>query len=650
MPSGCTYLRTPVRATTLLFALALLPIAIWGQRPPTTVPSGPPVSPQVSLPGSEPNTAFELEVAVRDAHGEILEGQAFVRLYSPMGNYDQTSPTRGPSGAHFPGIGPGEYQVEVTCPGFRKTTEHVTLMTNFHSLPIYIYLVPENDAGDTSVTSQNFVLPQQFRAEMQKGMGALSKNQYAAAQKIFAKVLQKVPSNPDVFYFLGIAEVGLLHLETAREDFQRALALDPNHELALVSLGHLQIRSGAAADAIILLEKAVSTNRAGWRASFDLADAYFKVNRLSAAETEASRAVRFAKEKGAASTYLLGVIQNAEGKHEEAKRTLESILKTYPTDSVASDAKKMLAGLGNDSPGKSASTDASLTLPLVPEVNLATASERPWAPLDIDSAVYEVAPNENCRTELILDGALHRMNSDLLNFEKFTATEHVERQEIDRNGWPGPMKTHDSSYIVFVYPYGIGSFYVTEFRGGEDKTSASSGTEASANITSTNLNSMGVNVLQPIYRPRFDYSCEGLSNVRGQAAWQIHFVEKRDAKGEGVRLWKLNYETYAIPVKGRIWISSTSFAVLRVETDLREPVRGLELTRDHLLVDYGPVNFLAGDKQLWLPWSADSYMERRGKRYHHRHSLRDYLLFNVDTTHKVGKPSELPAPPAGSSR
>jgi len=40
------------------------------------------------------------------------------------------------------------------------------------------------------------------------------------------------------------------------------------------------------------------------------------------------------------------------------------------------------------------------------------------------------------------------------------------------------------------------------------------------------------------------------------------------------------------------------------------------------------------------------YMELRGKRYHHRHFLSDYLLFDVDTTHKLSKPKEPSPPPA----
>jgi hypothetical protein len=341
---------------------------------------------------------------------------------------------------------------------------------------------------------------------------------------------------------------------------------------------------------------------------------------------------------------LLGEIQYAEGKRVDAKRTWTSIIESFPKDPVVPEAEKMLAHLDNETSKKDTTTDASLPFPPALDMSLVTVVERPWAPPDTDLAAYDVAPDVNCKAEPILNGALHRMNSELVDFEKFTATEHIEHQDIDRYGWPGPVKTHDFSYVVFVHPFGENSFYLDEVRDGADGQSGFSDV-----IISIGLNSLGVNILQPFYRDRFYYACEGLANLRGQAAWQIHFEEKRGAKGEAVRTWHWGPTTYDVAIKGRIWVSSTSYAVLRVETDLRDPVAGLELTKDHLLVDYGPVNFSARNMQLWLPWSADMYMEFRGKRYHHRHFLSDYLLFDVDATHKVGNPKEFSPPPGESS-
>jgi len=93
-------------------------------------------------------------------------------------------------------------------------------------------------------------------------------------------------------------------------------------------------------------------------------------------------------------------------------------------------------------------------------------------------------------------------------------------------------------------------------------------------------------------------------------------------------------------VKGRVWLSANSYDVLHIETDLREPQKAIELDRDHLVIDYGPVQFEHGKTSLWLPWHAELFMELHGKRYHHRHKLTNYELFSVDTTHSVSAPKE----------
>ncbi len=491
--------------------------------------------------------------------------------------------------------------------------------------------------GHTSEAPRGVVLSPQARSDLEKGLQALKKQEFEAAQKIFAKALKRSPGNPDVVYFLGVAELGLHHDDLAREDFQHALSLDQNHELALLSLGEMQLKSGSTSEAIVTLEKATATGRAGWRAHYELATAYLQAKRFAEAETEATRSVRLAKEKGAAPRYLLGKIQYNAGNHAEAKQTYESLLAKFPSDPLVPEAKKILARMDADSLQTGASAALDLPLPTAPEISLVAVVEHPWTPPDLDNAVHDVSSEVNCNTDQILDGALHRMKSELVDFEKFTATEHVEHQQVDRYGWPGPVRTHDFSYIVLIYPLDKNSFYLEESRDGGNNLY-----NFPTSLATIGLNSLGVSVVQPFYRDHFSYSCEGLTNLRGQAAWQVRFEERTDGSAPGVRQWRKDGKVYEIPIKGRIWVSSTSYAVLRVETELLNSIPGLELTKDHLFVDYGPVKFASGNQQLWLPWSADMYMELHGKRYHHRHFLSDYMLFGVDTTHKINKPKEPP--------
>jgi hypothetical protein len=102
--------------------------------------------------------------------------------------------------------------------------------------------------------------------------------------------------------------------------------------------------------------------------------------------------------------------------------------------------------------------------------------------------------------------------------------------------------------------------------------------------------------------------------------------------------WRNNHGVFPVALKGRAWISSTTYDVIHLETDLRDPMTQLELDRDHMALDYGPVNFNHGETSLWLPWYAEMYMQLHGKRYHHRHTLTNYALFSVDTDNKIDAP------------
>jgi len=586
------------------------------------------------------SSSVALSINVRDASGAPMDGVSVVTLVATVGGYNQTVTTRDASTAVFQGLAQGEYDAEARYPGYQTATEHISVNAIGATMQVYIYLLPESDQKSQGPRPQGIVMSPKLQAEIDKGLEALRKHQFEVARAHFAKGLVLAPGNPDISYLLGAAELGLNHADLARQNFEHALTIDPTHERSLLALGEVQLHNGDILEAIVTLEKAFLKNGAGWRTHLLLASAYSKAGRLSDAETHAQRAADLAHEKGAGARLLLGEIQQTEGKLQEAEKTLQDLAAKFPGDPSAAEARKRLASLSTPRPAVSSEPApfTNLPVPAIPSVELLPANERPWAPLDIDSREFSLAQNAPCSAEEILPLAELRMKSQLKNFEKFTATEHIDHQEIDRLGRPGLVKSRDFSYIVFVNRYAGDSFFLDE-----DRYSTRKDTSFPTSLATTGLNNLGVSILQPVTRDEFVYQCEGLASTRGKAAWQIRFQEKKDSTG-GVREWRRDGKLYHVPLKGRIWLSSASFDVLRIETDLLEPVQVLGLTRDHLLVDYGPVNFLTSNTTLWLPWSAEMHMELHGHRYHHKHYLTDYMLFEVDTNHKIGKPKDVPPP------
>jgi tetratricopeptide (TPR) repeat protein len=577
-------------------------------------------------------------IGVRDKNGGPVDSPALVRFYSNFSSFNLTSPTREGSSVTFNNVSEGEYEVEVKCSGYKDALEHISVVGVGSTQSVYVYMVPESEATPSTPAGGEPRMTPKLQSEIDKGIESAGKSDFENASKHFTKALQLAPSNPDILYYLGRCQVALKQNDLAKKNLEKAISLSPTHEKALLALGRLQLDTSDSAAAVKTFEQAYAANGANWKTHLLLATAYQQAGRLADAEPHAARAAQLAGNQAAQVLLFLGEIQYSEGKYQDARNSWEQLIVSFPADPSAVEAKRKLAAASRQRTNTGVEYAVALPPPQPPALELAPVTERVWAPPDIDSREYALASGATCDTDEVLARALYHLQKQLGNFEKFTATEHIEHQEVDRFGISGPSRSRDFSYIVFVHPFKGDSMYLEEERDGSESLSA-----FPTSLATTGLNSLGVSVLQPAYRESFNYSCEGLTNVRGQAAWQIHFAQKV-GHFPAIRTWKRNGMVYEIPLKGRVWISSATFDLLRIETDLREPSLELQLARDHLLVDYGPVNFQGGAERLWLPWSADMYLEIHGRRFHHKHYLSDYMLFAVDTSNKIHKPKIEPKP------
>lgn len=108
-------------------------------------------------------------------------------------------------------------------------------------------------------------------------------------------------------------------------------------------------------------------------------------------------------------------------------------------------------------------------------------------------------------------------------------------------------------------------------------------------------------------------SCEGLADVKSRAAWQLHFSQYLN-RSNLFHVYRVDNTYYPVKLKGRDWIAADNYEVLRLQTDLLEPVGQIRLLREHTDIQYGPVELQKPNVRLWLPQSADLYMDYRGHR------------------------------------
>lgn len=575
-----------------------------------------------------------VEVSVREGNGTPLANGAIVRLYSQVGSYNRTATTREGAVASFSDVVPGEYEIEAQSAGYRNATEHASVMGGLRST-FYVYLQPEGAPVTANHPPLAPVATPKLQRKMEKALKKLRRRQYEDARKELEKAEKIAPGNPDVHYLMGMSNSGLGQQDAARSEFEKALQIYPSHVQSLLALGELELRTGQSEAAVKTLEQAYQLNGADWRTDLLLTEAYFSTKDYAKAQQHAVRTAELRKAKSAEMQLLLARIALARSQQSDAKNARGAVSRQFPSTAEAALAQNRLAELNESSMTPTPAVQpvsvlaASAPAPLV--IPIATRS---WAPPDIDGKEYAFASDVTCPQEQVLASAQLRMKKQLGNFEKFTATEHIIHTEIDKAGVPGTPREKDFSYMVTLSRPGDGSTYLEESRDGGENLY-----QFPTSLAIKGLVSLGVAVLDRNFERDFHFRCDGLTQWRSEPAWEIRFEQKKNVRSR-LLIWKNNRGSFPIPLRGRVWVSANSYDLLHLESDLREPVALLELTRDHLVVDYGPVRFEHGNTELWLPWHADAYMELHGKRYHHIHTLTNYMLFSVNTSNKISAPRE----------
>jgi hypothetical protein len=263
-----------------------------------------------------------------------------------------------------------------------------------------------------------------------------------------------------------------------------------------------------------------------------------------------------------------------------------------------------------------------------------SASVTSWVPASIDAYKPIVVPSVSCSLPTVQAGVSQRMKQFVANLQKFSATEHIEHYPIDLTGKRLTPQTRTFDYVVQVTTLpGGGSFSIDEYRnGGFDRT------RFPANIATEGVSAM-VLIFHPVLALDFDFQCEGLENFYGRPAWLVRFKQREDRPSQ-IGGYRTLEHYYPFVFKGLAWIDAGSYQVLRLETELAKPIPEVGLTEEIFIINYGSVAFHSRKQQLWLPQSAELYMQRHSSRFYRIHTFSDFKIYTVDTDQSIHAPKE----------
>ncbi|MGA9510712.1 MAG: tetratricopeptide repeat protein [Candidatus Sulfotelmatobacter sp.] len=562
-----------------------------------------------------------------------LDRQSVVKLTNQTTHTVSWQTTTEQSVASFGDMPFGHYDIEVSAVGYITGHKEIEVISSINTVNLDIVLQPDPTALKLDVDQS---MPGKARKETKHGVSALKSGNLKQAQKWLDTAYQLAPDNSDLNFLMGYLRYQQKDFDHAQTYLGTATSLNPRDVQSLTLLGRLGLQKEDYVGASSILEKAVAADSEYWMAHDLLASAYLKQKKYEQARQQAELAMAKGRGGAVSAQLVLGQALVDLGQKREGIEVLKSYLKESPKSLTAPKVTNLIAELEQPdalvAPAGATAGSASLAgvnpLFASPEMSF---TMKPWQPPGIDETKLSVAAGVTCPLANVIEMSGDRVKELVTDVSRIAAIERLLHEQVDEIGNPITKETRDYNYVASVTEDKPGFLEVDEYRSAHLGLS-----DFPDHIASSGFAALAL-VFHPDMRDNFDMTCEGQGDWHGQSVWLVHF-RQRDDRPARIHDYKVGGQTYAVKLKGRAWITTDKFQIVRIESELVSPMKPIQLLSEHQIVEYGPVPFQKKNMELWLPKTAEIYFDFRHHRYYRRHSFDHYMLFAVDADEKRKEP------------
>jgi tetratricopeptide (TPR) repeat protein len=488
-------------------------------------------------------------------------------------------------------------------------------------------LPPLTPISSPTIPVEQLQIPAEARKEYHEACEALKHRKAADAEKHLRKAAEDYPKYSAAWVTLGQVLAQQQQTDGARTACAQASIADPSYVPAYLCLADIAAREHAWHEVLKLSGRALELDSANNPLAYEYdAAANLNLHNLAAAEKSGLRAVEIDRDHREPRVhFVLAQIYEAKGDSEkEASQLREYVRYADSPDDIAV-VEQVLSKL-EEQTGKGGAVDYASESSSAGQL---WSSAQRWAPADIDDAVPPVRTDTTCPLPRILEETSKRTQDLIENLQRFSANERIEQIDIDKNGKRRNSTAQDVNYVAQIEQTPSGYPSIEEYRSG------SSGTRQPA-MVDTGAAAFAL-IFHPSHVGNFAFRCEGWTKLRGSTAWQVHFEESADSSKAFTAI-RIGGSVYLPRFKGRAWITTDNYNVVRIETDLISPVPQIGLQLEHLVIGYAPVEFQERRVRLWLPESASLYIDYHRHRYERVHTFSQFQLFSVDTADAIKEP------------
>jgi hypothetical protein len=155
-------------------------------------------------------------------------------------------------------------------------------------------------------------------------------------------------------------------------------------------------------------------------------------------------------------------------------------------------------------------------------------------------------------------------------------------------------------------------------------------------------------VFHPAYQAGVTFELLGSQTVDGRKRYVIAYAQD-PAKTGLFGTFTFGNTTRPTYKQGLAWIDAENYQVIHMTSDLLETLPLIRLKKETTDIYFSEIQFKQLKQKFWLPQAVTVTLDWNGRTYRNQHAYSEFLVSNVDSMEKIGKPKEKVIPSADGS-
>jgi hypothetical protein len=225
-----------------------------------------------------------------------------------------------------------------------------------------------------------------------------------------------------------------------------------------------------------------------------------------------------------------------------------------------------------------------------------------------------------------------KLFGDLLNV---SAVEDVQLEKINREGKAESNRRYEYLYLCLPAAERWGPSFIEYRSDNQGQEIPRLGLEEGYMLTSGFVSAPLI--FHPSHQDGSSFRLLGHQQLKGQDTIVIAYAQL-PARSQIFGRFQDGKNVSTMFKQGIAWIDAENYQIVRLASDLLEPLPRIGLEKQRTEIDFQKVQFGQATENFWLPEQVTVTLHWNGKMLRNTHAYSNFRLFNVETSQKIDKP------------